>query len=71
MPRCLRRARALPVFERQALCPVDLRKIQLTLDQAKVNGKDTPPVDLLARQRGLVAFFDAHGLVDDARFGRA
>ena len=53
-----------------ALCPVDLRKIQLTLDQAKVNGKDTPPVDLLARQRGLVAFFDAHGLVDDARFGR-
>ena len=49
-----------------ALCPVDLRKIQLTLDQARVDGKATPPVDLVARERGLLAFFEAHGLDDDA-----
>lgn len=53
-----------------ALCPVDLRKIELTLHQAKLQGRDTPPVDLVARERALAAFFDAHGLHDDARFSR-
>ena len=53
-----------------ACCPVDVRKIQLTLDQAKVHGRDTPPIDLVARERGLIEFFDEHGLTDDARFAR-
>ena len=53
-----------------AVCPVDLRKLQLTLDQAKVQGRDTPPVDLVARERSLAQFFDAHRLPDDARFSR-
>jgi predicted Zn-dependent protease len=53
-----------------ACCPIDVRKIQLTLDQAKVHGRDTPPIDLAARQRGLIEFFDEHGLADDARFAR-
>lgn len=53
-----------------ALCPVDLRKVQLTLDQAKLQGRNTPPVDLAARERGLIAFFEEHGLHDDARFSR-
>ena len=53
-----------------AACPVDLRKIQLTLDQAKLGGRDAPPFDLVARQRGLVDFFAAHGLIEDARFAR-
>jgi len=51
-----------------ALCPVDLRKIQLTLDQAKVGGKDTPPLDLVARERSLIEWFVKHGLLVDARF---
>ena len=54
-----------------ALCPVDLRKLQLTLDQARVQGRDTPPIDLVARQRRLSEFFDSHGLRDDACFSRA
>ena len=53
-----------------ALCPVDLRKLQLTLDQAKVNGRDQPPIDLVARERGLLLFYEAHGLHEDARFSR-
>eukprot|EP00908_Phaeocystis_cordata_P018541 Transcript_30001.p2 GENE.Transcript_30001~~Transcript_30001.p2 ORF type:complete len:297 (-),score=113.93 Transcript_30001:979-1869(-) len=53
-----------------AICPVDLRKLQLTLDQAKLGGRDSAPVDLVARQRRLVEFFEAHGLHDDARFSR-
>merc|ERR1719231_1406233 len=50
-----------------AACPIDLRKLQLTLDQAKVS---PAPVDLVARERGLVAFFEEHGLHEDARFSR-
>jgi len=53
-----------------AACPADLRKLTLTLDQAKLQGRDTPPVDVVARERGLAQFFDAHGLHADARFSR-
>jgi len=53
-----------------AACPVDLRKIELTINQAKLGGKDAPPFDLVARERGLVAFFDANGLHEDAKFSR-
>jgi hypothetical protein len=53
-----------------AVCPVDLRKLQLTLDQAKVQGRDTQPVDLVARERSLALFFYEHGLPYDARFSR-
>ena len=53
-----------------AACPVDLRKLQVTLDQAKVGGRDQPPIDLVARERSLAAFFERHGLEDDARFSR-
>ena len=52
------------------LCPVDLRKLQLTLDQAKVKGRDQPPIDLVARGRGLIEWFDKHGLAEDATFCR-
>ena len=51
-------------------CPVDVRKIQLTLDQAKVLGREQPPVDLVARERGLCDWFTRHGLHEDARFSR-
>jgi len=54
-----------------ALCPVDLRKLQLTLDAAKLQGKDTPPLDLVERERSLLEFFIATGLPDDAHFSRA
>ena len=53
-----------------AVCPVDLRKLQLTLDQARLDGKDTKPVDLAARERGLCAWFERYGLAEDARFSR-
>jgi len=53
-----------------ALCPVDLRKLQLTLDQAKTDGKASLPVDLASRERALGAFFEAHGLAEDACFSR-
>jgi len=51
-----------------AACPVDLRKLQLTLDQAKINGKDTQPLDLCERERRLCEWFRAHGLDEDAQF---
>ena len=51
-------------------CPIDVRKIQLTLDQAKLGGKDQPPMDLVARERGLCEFFTLHGLHEDAEFSR-
>lgn len=53
-----------------ALCPVDLRKLALTLDQAKLQGRETPPTDLLARERALMDWFEANGLEEDARFAR-
>ena len=53
-----------------AACPVDLRKLQLTLDQAKIEGKASTPVDLVARERAMAAFFYAHGLHADAKFSR-
>jgi len=53
------------------LCPVDLRKLQLTLDQAKLQGRETPPVDLVGRERALASFFHSHGLLEDARTSRA
>ena len=54
-----------------AMCPVDLRKLQLTLDQAKMKGKDTPPLDLVERQRRLAHFFHENSLPDDAQFSQA
>jgi hypothetical protein len=51
-------------------CPVDLRKIQLTIEQSKLAGRETPPFDLVARERGLVEFFSAHGMHEDAAFSR-
>jgi hypothetical protein len=53
-----------------AVCPVDLQKLALTLDQAKLQGRDTPPVDIVARERSLHEFFHEHGLEDDAQFSR-
>ena len=53
-----------------AACPVDLRKIQLTIDQARIHGRDQPPFDLVARERGLCSFFTRHGLHEDAEFSR-
>jgi len=53
-----------------AVCPVDLRKLQLTLDQAKVKGIDSPPVDLVERERRLATFFHEHQLAHDAHFSR-
>ena len=47
-------------------CPVDLRKLQLTLDQAKLGGKGSPPTDLVARETALVGWFEEHGLHEDA-----
>ena len=53
-----------------AVCPVDVRKIELTLNQAKLQGRDQPPVDLVARERGLIDWFVKNGLPEDAAFSR-
>jgi len=39
--------------------------------QAKLQGRDTPPVDLVGRERALAAFFDVKALPGDARVSRA
>ena len=50
-----------------ALCPVDMRKLQATLDASRL---DSVPLDVIARERLLLEWFDANGLDDDAQFTR-
>ncbi len=50
-----------------ALCPVDLRKLALTLAGAGLGG---PPLDAAEREAALADFFAAHGLDADAAFSR-
>lgn len=50
-----------------ALCPVDLRKLQSTIDASRL---PTGPLDVIGREETLANFFEAHGLEADAAFSR-
>ena len=50
-----------------ALCPVAVCKLRSTIDEARL---PSGPLDVIARERALLQWFEAHGLEDDAAFTR-
>ena len=50
-----------------ALCPVDLRKLSATINDARL---PSGPLDVVARERAMLEWFEMHGLEGDAAFTR-
>jgi len=46
-----------------ALCPADLRKLESTLQSARLDG---PPFDAVAREQAMLEWLEAYGLDEDA-----
>jgi predicted Zn-dependent protease len=50
-----------------ALCPVDLRKLSATINDARL---PSGQLDIVARERAMLEWFEVHGLDSDAAFTR-